>query len=147
MTAGFDDTSDDGYLNGSPATLAAIGTLSTLSVYVGTTAPGAHLRIGLYSTDANGRPGALLAQTVEGTAIAGWTTLPVIAPVSLAAGTYWVLALTDNHSVGYRYASGLPSTSFYGWATQAYGPFPATISSWQMQATFGFSIVGSVTTP
>ena len=146
-TAGLDDSSDDGYLNGSPATLASAATLSSLSVYIGATTPGANVRLALYASDAGGTPTTLLAQTAEGAAVAGWTTLPVISPVSLAAGTYWILALTDNSAVVYRYATGLPSTSFYGWAPQTYGPFPAAIATWHRAPTYGFSMYGTAIGP
>lgn len=146
-TTGVNDSSDDGYLNGSPATLASPATLSTLSVYVGASAPGAHLRIGLYASDAGGIPTTLLAQTAEGAAVAGWTTLPVTSPIALGAGTYWIIALTDNKAVVYRYSTGLPATSYYGWAQQAYGAFPATIGGWHRASTFGFSMYGTAIGP
>ncbi len=146
-SVGFNDSSDVGYLNGSPYALTASGTLTSLSIYVGSTPAGAHVRLGLYSTTPSGMPGTLLAQTGEAVAVAGWNTQPVASGPNLTPGMYWLLALTDNPGTVYRMAAGLPPTNAVGWAVQAYGPFPvAAGSGWTMFTNQAFSMYGTVAT-
>ena len=146
LTAGVNDSSDAGYLNGSPATLATSGTLASLSAYVGVAAAGSHVRIGLYA-DSGGTPGALLAQSADAVAIGGWNTLPILSGPLLPAGSYWILAQTDNQATVFRYATGLPAPNAVGWSAFAYGPFPATITStFYQQSGQAFSMYGSVYT-
>ncbi|MDE3097711.1 MAG: hypothetical protein KGK07_17125, partial [Chloroflexota bacterium] len=146
VTSGSNDTSDAGYINGSRFTLSTQGTLTALSLYVGATPPGAHVRLALYSTNGTGDPGALLAQSGEGVAAVGWNTLAVPGGPLLAPGTYWIVAQTDNAGTVYVVASGLTSSDFVGWAPQAYGPFPATISGWTKQTNQVFAMYGTVST-
>ncbi|MDE3096045.1 MAG: hypothetical protein KGK07_08590 [Chloroflexota bacterium] len=136
------DSSDYAYLNGSDATLAFAGTLLSLSVYVGATAPGAHLRLALYRADATGDPGALLVQTPATAAVVGWNTLPS-PPLALAAGTYWIVAQTDSPATVYGYTTGPPSVR-WGWAPYTYGPFPVSAGPWQLQAGHSFAMYGTV---
>ncbi len=145
-SAGTDDSSDSGYINGSRFALSVPGTLTALSVYVGATPANAHIRLALYGTNGSGDPGALLAQTGEGVAAAGWNTLAVASGPSLAPGTYWIVAQTDNVATVYRFASGLTATDYVGWAPQAYGAFPAGISGWAKFATQSFAMYGTVST-
>ncbi|MDE3095047.1 MAG: hypothetical protein KGK07_03495, partial [Chloroflexota bacterium] len=145
-SAGTNDSSDFGYINGSRFALSAPGTLTALSVYVGATPANAHVRLALYGTNGSGDPGALLAQTGEAVAAAGWNTLPVTGGPPLAAGTYWIVAQTDNVATVYRVASGLTAADFVGWAPQAYGAFPAGISGWAKFASQSFAMYGTVST-
>ncbi|MDE3095520.1 MAG: fibronectin type III domain-containing protein [Chloroflexota bacterium] len=145
-STGIDDTSDFGYVNGSPGTLATGGTLQSLSVYVGSTPPNAHIRVGVYTNNASGNPGTLLAQTGEALAVQGWNTLSVPGGPTLAPGTYWILAQTDNVGTVYRYTTGLPPSAAVGWAPQAYGPFPSTIGGFAKQSGQAFDMFGTVST-
>ncbi|MHB8378072.1 MAG: hypothetical protein ACYDEB_14130 [Dehalococcoidia bacterium] len=145
-SAGTDDSSDFGYINGSRFTLATPGTLTALSVYVGVTPANAHIRLALYANNGTGDPGALLAQTGEAVAAAGWNTLPVASGPLLAPGTYWIVAQTDNLGTVYRVASGLTAADFVGWAPQVYGAFPAGISGWAKFAGQSFAMYGTVST-
>ncbi|MGZ6563843.1 MAG: hypothetical protein ACXVH1_30515, partial [Solirubrobacteraceae bacterium] len=56
---------------------------------------------GVIYTNSGGQPGTLVAATSEvslaANRAAGWVTLPLTAPVQLAAGSYWL---------GYWYADG-----------------------------------------
>jgi hypothetical protein len=60
----------------------------------------------LYS-DTGGRPSALLAQTAVVTLNNSTQEIPPLAPVALAAGTYWILAVYDiGASVGFDQSNG-----------------------------------------
>jgi hypothetical protein len=113
-------------------------------VYIGATPLGAKVRFALYTTNGSGNPGALVTQTAEGAAVAGWTTISVPAGVVLAPGNYWIIAQTNNSGTVYRYASGLGSQDYYGWRTRTYGAFPATISGWYKQWSYAYSMYGTV---
>ncbi len=145
-SSGVNDTSDFGDYNGSPGTLSASGTLTSLSVYVGATPAGAHIRLALYTSDASGNPGTLITQTGEATATVGWNTLPVPPGTMLAPGTYWILAQTDNAGTVYLVASGLSATNFAGWTGQhqAYGPFVSSIATWTKLSQQSFAMYGTV---
>ncbi|MHB8514474.1 MAG: hypothetical protein ACYDCT_03670 [Dehalococcoidia bacterium] len=145
-TSGSNDNSDFGYVNGSRFTLSTQGTLTALSLYVGATPPGAHVRLALYGTSGTGDPGALLAQTGDAVATVGWNTLAVPGGPLLAPGTYWIAAQTDNTGTVYRVAAGLTSSDFVGWAPQTYGPFPAGISGWTKLANQSYAMYGTVST-
>ena len=143
-SAGTNDNSDFAYINGSPFPLSTTGTLTALSVYVGATPANAHLRLALYANNASGDPGALLAQTGEALAAAGWNTLAVTGGPTLAPGTYWIVAQTDNPGTVYRVTSGLGGADYVGWAPQTYGPFPASIGGWAKFAGQAFAMYGTV---
>ncbi|HEX5395761.1 MAG TPA: cellulase family glycosylhydrolase, partial [Candidatus Limnocylindria bacterium] len=115
--AGFNDTSDWGYLNGSLADLPSAGTLSSLSVYVGDTSGSAHLRLALYANN-GGTPSTLIAQTGTATAQLGWNTVSTSTNPHIAGGQYWIIAQTDDPATVYRMAGGMSWTSAVGWAAQ-----------------------------
>jgi hypothetical protein len=120
--------------------------LKSLSVYVGATSPGAHIRLALYTTNASGNPGTLLAQTGEASAVVGWNTLTIPGSVPLSATRYWIIALTDDPATVYRLALNLGSSQVVGWRAANYGAFPATISGWQRYTSIAFSMYGAVQT-
>jgi hypothetical protein len=72
------------------------GTLQTLSFYV--TEAAGNLTLGIYDANGpSGGPATLLAATSEFTPVVGWNTYPVINPVLLTPGTYWLAyAPTSN---------------------------------------------------
>jgi hypothetical protein len=145
-SAGANDSSDSGYINGSNAAVTTPGTLKSLSVYVGSTAANAHVRLALYA-DAGNRPGALVAQSGEAVATSGWNTLPVAAGPAVAAGMYWIVAQTDNAATVYRIATGLPAGTFEGWTVFAYGAFPASMAAgWTNVPGQAFDMYGTLTT-
>ena len=143
-TAGANDTGDFGFINGSPAVLSNAGTLSSLSVFVGATGAGAHVRMALYSNNASGNPGTFIAETASVTPVAGWNTLPIAGAPAIAAGTYWIVAQTDNAGTVYRIQSGMPATNFVGWSQFAYGAFPATVTGWQKVSSQAFAMYGTM---
>ncbi len=149
VSSGINDDSDFGFLNGSPATLSTAGSLASLSVFVGATPPGAHIRLALYTNNASGNPDTLIAQTGEAVALPGWNAIPVPPGTTLAPGTYWIVAQTDNPGTVYRVVSGLSATNFVGWTASsvAYGPFPTTAGAWTKFSNQAFAMYGTVSTP
>ncbi|MDE3095515.1 MAG: hypothetical protein KGK07_05900 [Chloroflexota bacterium] len=142
--AGFNDSSDWGYLNGALATLPLAGDINSLSVYVGSTSRGAHLRLALYSAAKNS-PGSLIAETAPAPARLGWNTLPTTTTPLVSAGTYWIVAQTDDPLTVYRMANGLLPSDAVGWSAQSYGAFPRIASGWLAYAAQSFSMYGTVT--
>jgi hypothetical protein len=121
----IDDYGNANLLLAQPATLTVGATLETLSFYV--TQSAGKLRLGLYdATGPSGGPGAKLAETAEITTPAvGWTTVAVVAPVSLRPGTYWLAYFPSDNNLHFR-RDGSGSAVFY---SLAYGPLPATFST------------------
>src|SRR6185295_6751674 len=62
----------------------------------------------------------------------------------IGSGQYWLVAQTDNSGTVYRVTAGMPSSTFVGWAPQAYAAFPSTISGWSKGSTQAFSMYGTV---
>jgi iron transport multicopper oxidase len=92
--------------------LGAAGSLSKLSIYLAPTGTsGQQLLKGLVYTDSGGLPGALLgsteALTFKSTNSAGWYDLSFSSPLKLAAGNYWIGAITGatGNVAGFRYDS------------------------------------------
>jgi hypothetical protein len=131
-TGGFDDDADFAFIDGSSVPLTVTGTLDSLSVYIGATQPGAMIRLAIYRTNGAGNPSTLVAETAEATAVVGWNTLALPPGNVLTAGTYWIVAQTNNLATVYRYVDNQASSNFVGWRPQsfAYAAFPASITSW-----------------
>jgi len=139
------DCCNVGRILASRAALTAPGTLTGLSMYV-TSPDGSVLRLGLYA-DAGGRPGAKLAEVAEFTPVAGWNTRSV-APVTLAAGTYW-LAFTHSGSTPFY---PVDMTGLMAFSPFAYGPMPAswppgTLTNGAHYAMYGTVATGSGAVP
>jgi iron transport multicopper oxidase len=90
--------------------LTSAGSLSKLSIYLAPTGTsGQQLLRGLVYADNGGAPGALLgsteALTFKNTNAAGWYDLTFSTPLKLAAGNYWIGAITGASSnvAGFRY--------------------------------------------
>ena len=113
-------------------TLSQTATIQSLSYYVSTA--GGQLRLGIYNNSGS-VPGTLAAQTAAFTPVAGWNTQPVITPVSLPAGTYWLVFLPQNNTLAGRmtYAG---AGRYYGYT---FGALPATYSASSPSGTFRFS--------
>ena len=123
------------------ATLSQPAIIQSLSFYV--TTAGGSLRLGIYdATGPGGGPGALKAQTNSFTPVVGWNTQPVITPVSLPAGTYWLAYLPQSNTLAFR-KNEVSGTSgrYYSYT---FGALPATFSTapsttpshWSLYATF-----------
>ncbi len=92
--------------------LPSAGAVSKLSIYLAPTATaGQQLLKGVVYADAGGAPGALLGVseplTFKSTNAAGWYDLAFASTLKLAAGNYWIGAITGASSnvAGFRYTS------------------------------------------
>jgi hypothetical protein len=77
------------------------GSLSSVSVYIGSVTVGAHVKVGIYADNGSGTaPGNLIANSAEITPSPNsWNAIPVSA--SIAAGTtYWLAYRSDDNNVG-----------------------------------------------
>jgi hypothetical protein len=93
-------------------TLAGAGTVSKLSVYLAPTGTSGEQSLeGVIYADSAGKPQALLAVsqplTFRSGNAAGWYDLPFATAVKLAAGSYWIGAITGASSnvAGFRFDS------------------------------------------
>ncbi|MBX3212234.1 MAG: hypothetical protein KF850_09390 [Labilithrix sp.] len=113
------------FLIGSKVTLAAGATLAKFGVV--TKAVGARMRFALYSDDADS-PGQLLASSDPFTMAIGTQEIPAKAQISLAAGTYWLMFITDvsSASIGYENTGGevwrYANRTFNGAFSDPFGP-------------------------
>jgi hypothetical protein len=119
-------------------------TFQSLSFYV--TVAGGNLRLGIYdATGPNGGPGTLKAQTNSFATVLGWNTQPVVTPVSLPAGTYWLAYLPDNNSLSFvKNTTTGTSGRFY---TFTYGPMPAIFSTTPQITGSHWSFYGTLSVP
>jgi hypothetical protein len=126
------------------ATLLQQATFQSLSFYV--TVAGGNLRLGIYdATGPNGGPGTLKAQTNSFATVLGWNTQPVVTPVSLPAGTYWLAYLPDNNSLSFvKNTTTGTSGRFY---TFTYGPMPAIFSTTPQITGSHWSFYGTLSVP
>jgi hypothetical protein len=127
-----DDYGNGNLLVAQQVTLAQTATLQSLSFYVATAT--GRLRLAVY-TDVAGQPQTLIAQTAEFTLVAGWNTQNVVAPVQLAAGTYWLAYLPESSNLHFRVAN-TGAARFYDYT---YGALPATFSSSPEIGTYHWS--------
>lgn len=127
------DTDNANKLLWQDAVLAQPGPLQSLSFFVEDAA--GKMRLGLYNTSRQ-----KLAETAEFTPVPGWNTVPVIAPVDLAAGTYWLLYHPNSNALRFRVGSG----GTLRWYNRAYGALPATLSSTFTTESFHWSMYGTI---
>jgi hypothetical protein len=119
-----DDSDNANLLVAQQASLAQTATLRSLSFYV--TRAAGKVRFGVYdASGANGGPGAKKAETGELVPVVGWNTIAVVAPTTLAAGSYWLAYLPSNNGLAFRVDRSSGSARYYGFT---YGPLPATYS-------------------
>jgi glucose/arabinose dehydrogenase len=145
------DTGWNGLKWGNKYTLAAQGTFSKVSAYLGDNpaVTGAEsFRAAIYA-DASGSPGALKAQSsavavTDGQA-AGWVDFPISPGVTLSAGTYWIVlqgGTTDHGAL--RYGTSNNTAGAEAWNSDAFSdgltdPFGTSASGawvWSLYATF-----------
>lgn len=134
------DSGNGNLLLAQNAVFAKSGTLQSLSFYV--TNVGGQLRLGVYDASGpNGGPGALKAQTNAFTPIVGWNTQAVVAPVTLAAGTYWLAYHPQSGALGFR--DGQTAGVVGRFYSHTFGALPATFAAspnttnahWSLYAT------------
>ena len=119
------DNSNSNLLVAQQASLGQIATIESLSFYV--SAPAGRLRLGVYdATGPGGGPGAKMAETNEITPAVGWNTAPVISPVSLPAGAYWLTYFPSDDNLNFEITT---STGSYRYYSLAYGAMPPTFST------------------
>jgi hypothetical protein len=136
-----DDTGNGNLLLAQQATLAQAAKLESLSFYV--TAAAGMLRLGVYdATGPNGGPGAKKAETAEIATAAGWNTTPVVAPVSLPAGAYWLAYLPSDNALQFKRDGAVGMIAYYAFP---YGPLPDTFSATPTTGTDHWSFYGSLT--
>jgi hypothetical protein len=90
--------------------LPTAGTVTKLMVYLAPTANGGQqVMKGIIYSDSSGGPSALLGVTQQltfhSTDVASWYEMKLPTPVKLAAGNYWIGAITGstNNVAGFRY--------------------------------------------
>lgn len=121
------------------ATLAQAATVQSLSFYV--TQAAGRLRLGVYDASGpSGGPGTKLAETAEWAAVVGWNTRPVLTPVTLAPGSYWLAYFpSDNNLAFVKTALGQGGRYYsltYGALPATFSPTPSsTPSQWSFYAT------------
>lgn len=117
-----DDSGNGNLLLSQDVTLSQTATIQSLSFYVNTAA--GNLRLGIYdATGPSGGPGALKAQTNSFTPTTGWNTQPVVTPVSLPPGNYWLAYLPSSSSL--HMATNFTIGSYRA-ASFTYAAMPAT---------------------
>jgi hypothetical protein len=123
------------------ATLANAGTLQSLSFYVRVI--GGDLRLGIYNAAGpGGGPGAKLAETGSFTPVAGWNTQPVLVPVALAPGVYWLAYLPQSSALGFWKGT---TTGVGGkYYSVPFGALPATFSTAPASTPSHWSMYGTV---
>lgn len=120
------DSGNGDLLVAQSASLAQDATIQSLSFYVVTAA--GNLRLGIYDDSGpSGGPGALKAQTASFAPTAGWNTQPVVTPVSLTAGTYWLAYLASSNTLSFRKIDDSSSSGVY--YSQTFGTLPDTYST------------------
>ena len=133
------------------AVLPQTATIQSLSFNVKTAA--GNLRLGIYdATGPGGGPGALKAQTASFKPVAGWNTQPVVTPVSLPAGNYWLAYFPSSSSLSFATNFSIGS---YKYANRTYGTMPATFPTvngsgtthWSLYATLSATPAGDTTAP
>jgi hypothetical protein len=121
-----DDSGNADILLAQVATLAQDATLKSLSFYVAM-ADG-NLRLGVYDdTGPNNGPGALKAETAEFPAAMGWNAVPVVTPVLLKKGNYWLAYAPQSSNLHFNLSdNGQGNLAYFN---QPYGPLPPTFST------------------
>ncbi|TQF17107.1 DUF4038 domain-containing protein [Myxococcus llanfairpwllgwyngyllgogerychwyrndrobwllllantysiliogogogochensis] len=111
-------------LVGNQVALTQTATLQTLRINVkalGTSA--GNLTLAVYDSLAGGAPGSLKATTTSFVPVVGWNTVNVVTPVSLPAGTYWLVVGLNSGSTVLAYINGSGTER---WVSRTYGAMPVT---------------------
>jgi PKD repeat protein len=138
---GSDDSGNGNMILVQDAALSQPATIQSLSFNVRTAS--GNLRLGIYdATGPSGGPGALKAQTASFVPVVGWNTEPVITPVALPAGNYWLAYLPSSSSL--HFATNF-SIGSYKFANFTFGAMPATFPAIGGQGTTHWSFYGTLT--
>jgi iron transport multicopper oxidase len=129
--------------------LASAGSVSKLSIYLAPTGTaGQQLLKGLIYADSSNAPGALLGTSEQlvfkNTNSAGWYDLVFSSPVKLAAGNYWIGAISGATSsvAGWRYDSvagsrDYNSNTYTSGPTNPFGSVTTDAKQASLYATYG----------
>jgi hypothetical protein len=137
------DQGNAGLIMAQKTTLSQAATLQSINFYIQTV--DGSIRLGLYdSTGSQGSPGNMLAETPAITPSTGWNAVPVLAPASLAPGTYWLAYEVETNTAQYLTNYNVGPIAF---STQTFGDLPTTfpaspVSSagqWSLYATLGIN--------
>jgi hypothetical protein len=136
-----DDSGNGDLILAQEAPLDQDATLESLSFYVGTAA--GDLRLGIYdNTGPSGGPGNLLAETDGFTPAVGWNTEPVLTPVLLVAGTYWLAYCPSSNGLHFRSTGG--AIGSYNYGAFPYGPLPAVFTPTPTTGSDHWSFYGTM---
>ena len=138
-----DDSGNNDMVLAQDAILANAASIESLSLYVGNAA--GNVRLGIYDdTGPNGGPGAKKAETNDVPATAGWMTVPVITPVVLPAGTYWLAYAVSDGGLSTKKAGD--GTGNLATMQQPYGgPLPDPFSTTPNTDTDHWSLYATLT--
>jgi PKD repeat protein len=133
QTRGTDDVSAAGSAKAFSMTASGCGNVGSLSVYVENTSTATSLIVGLYS-DANGHPGALLAQgSTSSPNPSAWNTISIPPRAVNTGGVYWIAILgTQTGSVHFDTKVGSCSVE-----TSAQSNLTALPSTWTTGSVTG----------
>jgi hypothetical protein len=124
------------------ATLSQTATIQSLSFHIINAA--GNLRLGVYDASGpGGGPGQLKAQTDSFAPVAGWNTQPVITPISLPAGNYWLAYFPSSSSLSFATNFGIGQ---YKYASLAFGPMPSTFPAINGSGVTHWSLYATLTT-
>lgn len=125
MYTGGNHTGNGNVLSAQIAKLSQAATVQSLSFYV--TAASGNLILGIYdATGPGGGPGALKATTASFAPSKGWNTAKIATPVSLAAGTYWLVFLPSSSALGFFETHVTGNCKYYSYK---FGALPSKFST------------------
>lgn len=127
------------------ANLPVDATIDTISYYVVTAA--GNIRLAIYdATGTAGGPGSLKAETASTVAIGPntWNILPVVTPVLLTLGNYWLAWQNSSGTLANKWNSGSSGSSSADNGF-AYAAFPSTFTI-DAGGTANWSISAQLTT-
>ena len=137
-----DDYGNGGLVVSQPADLSQGATVQSISFRVNTAA--GQLRMGIYDSNAGGNPRTLMAATAEFTPVVGWNTQPVVAPLSLAPGKYWLAYAPSSDGLHFASQPGGVNAAYF---SRPYQPLPATFSTSPNFVAWHWSFYATLTVP
>ena len=137
---GQQSSNDASVLLAYKVSLSRTALIQTLSIYTKRT--GGKLYLGIYA-DHNGYPGALKAATAEFRPKHGWNTQTVTAPITLPAGTYWLVYEPSSNNFGTGYDAGGRSARHSYERFTTYGLMPSTFPAGGRANWYRFSLYGT----
>lgn len=101
-------------------------------------------RMALY-TDNSNTPGNLVQSTAQGTMVQGLNGMPVQTPTVIPAGSYWIVAIYGNSSVG---VSSLPGASTpYLYQSGNLSTLPSNNSTWTNGSNYDLDFYALINAP